>query len=150
TKACELPQRNHCGPASGYRFRQRDWQILEHLDVVALSVREANDDLKPPVAFKDHAGVASPDRDADYVLNGRQAEAAARDLALIDIDLQDRHSGHIFHLDLCSAANAAKNSRNLIGGAPHRLKFVAKHLDGEVLLHAGNQLVETHLNRLRK
>ena len=128
---------------------QRDRQVLERLDVVAQRVvREAHDDLKAAVALEHEAGVAAADGGPDHVLHRRQAEPAPGDLGLVDLDLQERQAGGLLDLDVSAPSTVRSTSAIRLRGRSIALEVVAEHLDREVLAHAGDQLVEAHLDRL--
>ena len=80
----------------------------------------------------------------------REIEAVAGDFGLVDPDFQDRHAGHVLDLDLLDAAHALEHGRDPVRGVQHRLELVAEYADREILPHARDQLVETHLDRLRE
>src|SRR6266508_3593723 len=61
-----------------------------------------------------------------------------------------RRSGHLLDLDVGGAFDCSQDRGYLLCRAQHRPEFLAEDLDRQILSHPGDQLVETHLDRLRE
>jgi len=68
-------------------LRQSNGEIFQRLDVAAQRIREPHNDLEAAIALEHQAGRAPADGYADRILHVRKAQTAARDLALVDLDL---------------------------------------------------------------
>src|SRR5207244_2473266 len=86
-EAGDVAQRDRRGRGARGCLRQGNGDIFQRLDVAAQRVREPHDDLEPAITLEHQAGRAAADGDADRILHVRKAQTAARDLALVDLDL---------------------------------------------------------------
>ena len=147
-EAGDVAQRDRRGRSARGCLRQGNGEIFQRLDVAAQRIREPHDDLEAAIALQHQAGCAPADGYADRILHLRKAQTAARDFALVDLDLQKRQPRYLFDLDAGCTFHPSEHGGDLFGGAHHRRELVAEHLDRQILPHAGNELVETHLDRL--
>ena len=107
-------------------------------------------EVEAPVALEHDAGLASADGRGDHVLHVGDAQAAARDLRPVDLDVEERQARRLLDPHVGGALDPAQDAGDLVRRAQHRVEVVAEDLDRDVAAHAGDQLVEAHLDRLRE
>jgi hypothetical protein len=144
------PSENSKRPTSPSATEPPCGRVGQRRHVGAQPVGQQHDDGEAPIALEEQPRVAAANSSADHVLHVGEIEAAARNLALVDADLQERQPAHLLNFYVAGTLDIAQHAGNLVGGAQHRPEIFAEHLDREVLTDAGDQLVEAHLDRLRE
>src|ERR1700748_2943841 len=87
---------------------------------------------------------------SDNFLYGGYRETEASSLVPVYYDIHEGKAGQLFNLDVDRPFYAAQDAGDLVGGAKHDIKLIAKDLHGEVPSHARKQLIEAHLYWLRE
>ena len=130
---------------------QRERQVLEAGDILAQCVRQAHHDVEPPVALEYQARLAPPIAVADHVQHVGDVQPVAGDRRLVRC-LTSSSGSPVVCSTLTSAPPRTPRSTLAISLAVsvHRVEVVAVDLDRDVAAHAGDQLVEAHLDRLRE
>jgi hypothetical protein len=144
----ELTQWDGQRSCPGGGLRQGHRQIFQRIDIVAHRIGQTHNDLEAAVAFEHQPGCASADGNANDILNVRKAQAVARNLSLVDLDVQERQARHLLDLDVLGPFHPPKDGSDSTGHTQHRAEIVTEYLDRQILPHPGDQLVETHLNWL--
>ena len=131
------------------RLRQRDRQVFERGQVVPHVVGQPHDQVEPTVAFEDLPGLASADRDGDHVLHVGDVQPVAGDGVAVDLDRSSSADPSVCSTFTSAAPGTACSTAAICcGGRLHLLEVVAVHFHRHVAAHAGDQLVEPHLDRL--
>jgi hypothetical protein len=132
------------------RSWQRDRQAFHRFRVTAQRFGQAHHDVKTAVALEQRAGLLAADGGGYRLLYVADIEAVARSLVSVDLDAQHRQAGGL--LDLYRRLRPAPFATLAIFSAVcvEVLHVVTEQLDRHVAAHAGDQLVETQLDRLRK
>ncbi len=150
-QAGDLGQRNIVGTAfATSATRQRNRQALEGFQITPQLLGQAYYDIKAAVALKQGAGLLTAYGSGDHVLYISHVEAIARGLFPVYIHRQHGQTGGLLDLDLSGAGDLAQHGRDFICGIVQDLHVIAEYLDGDIATHAGNQFIETQLDRLRE
>ncbi len=141
-----MPQRH--GQRRQPRQRQRYRQVLECIEIAADIFRQPDHDVEAAISFKHGSRGSSADGRSDDVLNSRETETSPRDLGLVHADIQHRKAAGLFDLNVGRSFGFPQNIRNLPRATQERFELIAENLHGEIAAHAGQQLIEAHLDRL--
>ena len=69
---------------------------------------------------------------------------------MLHVDVQQRQAGDLFDTHVLRTRNGFKDFPDLLSGGKKRIEVVTKDLHGHVAADAGDQFVETHLDRLKE
>lgn len=130
--------------------RQRDREAFEHVDLAAQVVGKAHDEVEAAVALKDQPRLAASHRHRDHVLHVRDVEAIAGQGRAVRLHRHDGQALGLLDFGIGSAGDRLQRGQHTRGGLLHGREVIAVHLDRHVAAHAGDQLVEAHLDRLRE
>lgn len=111
-------------------------------------LRQAHDDVEAAVALEQLAGRFAADGDLDDALHLGNAEAVAGERLAVEPHGEDRQARDLLDLDVTGAADAPDRGLHLFCGALQDVEVVTEDLDADIAAHAGNQLVDTELDRL--
>ncbi len=118
--------------------------------VVADIVCEPHHNIEATIAFQHHAGFAAAEGDGKRICGVAGVHALRGCGCAIHHGCYGRLTGYLFDADVRCAGDGAQDSRRLFSGCEHGLEVVAIDLHGDIRPHAGDQLVEAHLDRLRE
>ena len=111
---------------------------------------QADDDVEAPVALEDLPGGAAADGDGDDVVHVGDGQAVARHGAAVDVDAQHRRAGRPARRATSAAPGMSRRIAAMRSAAGSSVSNSSPNtLTATSAAHAGEQLVEAHLDRLR-
>ena len=129
-----------------HRYRE----ALQRLQIVPQHFRQSHNKIETSVAFKYLTNGFAASRNFNNLLHVGNIHPVAIKRITIRIDTQHRQTRDLLGLDVGSARNRDNHRFNFFTILQQCFEIIAIDLYGNVAAHSGYQLVETHLNRLRK
>src|SRR6185295_14615821 len=107
-------------------------------------------DVEATVTLVDLPGRPAADGDGDGVVDLGDAEAIPRKLFSSHVDAQHRRAFDLLDLQVTDTADGAEHAGDALRDREDVVELVAEDLDGQVSAHAGEKLIEAHLDGLRE
>ena len=112
---------------------------------------QSHDDVRASIAFDELPGDRSADRRTHRALNVARIEAVSRERLAIRIHDQHRQSRRFFDANVRGAGHCARDVRRSVAASRFNVSRSSPiDLDRHIRAHAGDQLVHSHLDRLRE
>ena len=109
---------------------------------------QPHEDIEAAIAVEYLPHGLAADRHLDHVLHVGHVEPQARHLSPLQTNRQNRQAGGLLELGVGRAGHGRQHGFDAFAHLGQHVDVVAEHLHRHVAAHAGNQLVEAHLNRL--
>ncbi len=98
----------------------------------------------------DLPGRTAADGDGDGVVDLGDSQTIPRKLFSSHVDAQHRRALDLFDLQVTDTADGAEYAGDALRSRENVIELVAEDLDGQVTAHAGEKLIEAHLDGLRE
>ena len=126
----------------------RHLHLLEQADVGALRLRQADHHREATIALEDLARGSPADRGSHGVLHVLRRNAQARHRVTIDANVEHGKTCRLLDFHVRGTLRLTQRRSDLLGRPVHLVEVVPEHLHRDVTAHAGDQLVEAHLDGL--
>ena len=146
----DVSQRDRARPVAHLRSRQRELQVGDGVDAVAVLLRDADDDIEPAVGLEEAGHRLARERLVDQDIDVVDRDAVARQSHAIGRDDDLGLSPDAGRLDVRGAADSLDHRRDLGRLRFQDVEVAAADLDDDLALEARQRLLDVVLDHLRE